>query len=272
MRPAAIALCFIGMCGVCTAQKVKFAAAEKADVVQRAKDMPASDQERAARIKELFTEVGCSGSHLYEQAVEGGSAPNIVCELRGDGSESVIVGAHYDRASSAGRPLDNWSGASLLPGLYECLRGQKRHHNFIFVAFADRGDELAGSRFFAGHMTPPALRRTEAMINLDVLGLSPTKVWTSHSDKELIHALVVMVYALKLPASQIEMESSGITDSDPFALRQIPQITIHSLTQQDLSGDTSTAFRPNNYYDTYRLLCGYLAYLDVTLKPRPHSE
>ena len=110
------------------------------------------------------------------------------------------------------------------------------------------------------------------MINLDVLGLSPTKVWTSHSDKELIHALVVMVYALKLPASQIEMESSGTTDSDPFALRQIPQITIHSLTQPDLSGDTSTAFRPDNYYDTYRLLCGYLAYLDVTLKPRPHSE
>jgi hypothetical protein len=81
-----------------------------------------------------------------------------------------------------------------------------------------------------------------------------------------------MVYALKLPASQIEMEASGSTDSDPFALRQIPQITIHSLTQHGVQGDTSSTFKPNNYYDTYRLLCGYLAYLDLTLKPRPHSE
>jgi hypothetical protein len=109
------------------------------------------------------------------------------------------------------------------------------------------------------------------MINLDVLGLSPTKVWASHSDKDLVHALVMMVYAMKLPASQIEMESSGSTDADPFALRQIPQITIHSLTH-NAAGEPSTGFRPNNFYDTYRLLCGYLAYLDITLKPRPHPE
>jgi Peptidase family M28 len=272
MRAAVIAICFIGVWGAGPAQKVKFVAAEKADVLERMKDEPASDQERANRIKALFVEAGCAGNLLYEQPVEGGTTPNIVCELRGESNESVIVGAHYDRASAAGRPLDNWSGASLLPGLYQCLHGHKRHHNFIFVAFADRGDDLVGARFFAGHMTPAALHNTEAMINLDVLGLSPTKVWTGHSDKDLVHALVVMVYALKLPASQIEMESSGATDSDPFALRQIPQITIHSLTQQNVAGETIPAFRPDNYYDTYRLLCGYLAYLDVTLKPRPHSE
>ena|SRR5215471_3308145 len=115
MRPAAIALCFIAMCGVSKAQKVKFVAAEKADVVQHAREVPASDEGRVSRIKELFAAAGCTGSHLYEQAVEGGSAPNIVCELNGENDESVIVGAHYDRASSAGRPLDNWSGASLLP-------------------------------------------------------------------------------------------------------------------------------------------------------------
>ena len=37
-------------------------------------------------------------------------------------------------------------------------------------------------------------------------------------------------------------------------------------------GDALSIDRPNNYYDTYRLLCGYLAYLDQTLKPRQHSE
>jgi hypothetical protein len=80
-----------------------------------------------------------------------------------------------------------------------------------------------------------------------------------------------MVYALKLSASQIDIAAAGATDSDPFAARHIPQITIHSLTQQNVTTGATTQFRPGNYYDTYRLLCGYLAYLDQTLKPR-HSE
>jgi hypothetical protein len=110
------------------------------------------------------------------------------------------------------------------------------------------------------------------MINLDALGLSPTKVWAAHSDKDLVHDLIVMVYALKLPASQVDLAALGSTDSDPFAVRHIPQITIHSLTQQNVVSGVGSQFRPNNYYDTYRLLCGYLAYLDQSVKLRPHSE
>ena len=44
------------------------------------------------------------------------------------------------------------------------------------------------------------------------------------------------------------------------------------MTEANLAGGTTTAFRPDNYYDTYRLICGYLAYLDVALKARPHPE
>ena len=65
-----------------------------------------------------------------------------------------------------------------------------------------------------------------------------------------------------------DIAAAGTTDSDPFAAQQIPQITIHSLTQQNVTTGATTQFRPGNYYDTYRLLCGYLAYLDQTLKPR----
>ena len=108
------------------------------------------------------------------------------------------------------------------------------------------------------------------MVNVDALGLSPTKISVAHSNKDLVHDLVVMVYALKLSASQIDIAPAGNMDSEPFALRRIPQITVHSLTQQNVVTGETTQFRPTNYYDTYRLLCGYLAYLDQTLKPRPH--
>lgn len=254
-------------CVAGNAQKVQFSAADRAEVLERVKDAPATDAERADRVKMSFMDAGCNGTLLREQTVTGSTAPNVICELRGEGAELVIVGAHYEAASAA-RPLDNWSAAVMLPALYKSLRGQKRHHHFIFVAFADKGGELSGSRFFAGHMSPQELRHAEAMVNLDVLGLSPTKVWASHSDKDLVHDLVVMVYALKLPASQIDMERASTTDSEAFSFVQVPTITIHSLTEPNLAEGQTTSFRPGNYYDTYRLLCGYLAYLDLTLKPR----
>ena len=257
-------------CAAGSAQQLKYAPLAKPAVLERMKDAPASDLLRAARIKDLFADAGCNGSFLQEQAASNG-APNIVCQLPGESDARVIVGAHYDGSASSQRPFDNWSGAALLPALYHSLRDRKRRHTFVFVAFADHGGDLSGAESFAGHMSALEQRQTEAMVNLDALGFSPTKVWASHSDKDLVHDLVIMVYSLKLPASQIDMETAGATDSEPFAARHIPRITIHSLTRQNLEGE-ATVFRPNNYYDTYRLLCGYLAYLDVTLKPRSTAE
>jgi hypothetical protein len=257
---------------VSLAQRVQFSPAPKSVVLQRMKSVPASNQERAVRLKELFIEAGCDENFLTEQKFEGTDTPNIVCRLGTGENDLIIVGAHYERASSPQRPLDNWSGAALLPALYESLRQRKRNHSFLFVAFADNGNNPTGAESFVRQLSRSQLGHADAMINLDALGLSPTKVWAAHSDKELVHDLIVMVYALKLPASQIDIAALGSTDSDPFAVRHIPQITIHSLTQQNVASGASSQFRPNNYYDTYRLLCGYLAYLDQTLKSRPHSE
>jgi hypothetical protein len=260
------------LCGASLAQKVQFTPAEKGTVLERMKAIPETNAARALKLKELFSEAGCNGNSLIEQKVDGVDTPNIICRLGPEEGDAVIVGAHYDRNSSTQRPLDNWSGASILPALYQSLRSRKRSHSFIFVAFADSGANAVGAEFYVNHLARERLDHAEAMINVDALGLSPTKVWSAHSDKDLVHSLMVMVYALKLSASQIDIAAAGTTDSDPFASRHIPQITIHSLTQQNVTTGATTQFRPNNYYDTYRLLCGYLAYLDQTLKPRQHSE
>jgi len=98
-----------------SAQKVKFDPTNKTEILDRLRLAPQTDQERAARIKALFAAEGCNGKLLREQPVEGASGPNVICELHGDREESVVVGAHYDQASTADRPIDNWSAASLLP-------------------------------------------------------------------------------------------------------------------------------------------------------------
>src|SRR5262249_19753262 len=163
---------------------VQFAALDKPVVLDRAQDAPAGISQRAARIRALFVEAGCSRSQLHDQPTSDGSTPNIICELPGESDATVIVGAHYDRNSSQ-RPSDTGGGPARMRALSQSRRDPKRTHTFIFVAFADQGSELAGAQSYAGRMSPSELRRTEAMVNLDALGLSPTKVWTSHSDKDL---------------------------------------------------------------------------------------
>lgn len=254
----------------CLAQKLRFSPVEKSIVLDRATNIPSEGQERLARLKQLFMESGCLT--VTEQSVPSSEMPNLICRYVGESDETVVVGANYAQVSP-----DNWAGASLLPSLYQSLASRKRRHTFVFVAFADQKRTSTGAQFFAGHMTNVEVKHTEAMIDLDSLGLSPTKFWAAHSDKDLVKALVVVMYALKLPASQVDIAKAGEADSEPFASRNIPRITLHSLTREAVilvhnQQDVGQKFRPNNYYDSYHLISGYLAYLDETLKSRANSK
>jgi Zn-dependent M28 family amino/carboxypeptidase len=210
---------------------------------------------------------------VSEQKVKYSSYSNVICQLPGETQEVIIVGAHFDKVEKGTGAIDNWSGASLLASLYQSLSSTKRRHTFIFVAFCQEESGMVGSDYYASHMTKDEVSRTEAMVNLDTLGLSPTKVWVHRADKNLVSALGAVSKALNLPASEVDVERVGSTDSESFAARHIPRITIHSLTQQTLpilhsNADTLKQLRPNEYYDTYRLISGYLAYLDETLEAR----
>ncbi len=270
MRGTLLAIFITGICAACLAQKIVFSLVDRHEILDRRANAPSSNQDRARRIETFFTDSGCRDAWLSEQKWSETEAPNIICKLPGETSQTIVVGAHYESSTSAQRPVDNWSAASLLPGIFQALHSRKRHHTLVFVAFADQGNQTAGADFFLKSLSRAQTHHVEAMVNLDALGFSPTKVWTAHSDKELVHSLVVTMYALKISASQVDLESSGVSDSEPFAAQHVPQITIHSMTQEDLENGRASQFRPANYYDTYRLLCGYMAYLDETLKPRPH--
>jgi hypothetical protein len=267
MRASGLAVFMLGVCGVIPAQTIRFTPVEKTTVLAREADAPTTNEQRHARIKELFTQAGCRGPTLTEETVEGSGIPNIICRLRGKSDETIVVGAPYGQGASHGAS-DSWSGAALLPSIYQSLAKRPRHHTLVFIAFAGSGNSSAGEEFYAAHMTEKEAGQTEAVVNLMTLGLSPTKVWTHHSDKDLLHSLVVSAYLLNVLVSQVDMDDSITPQPASFAASQIPQITVHSMTQQDLTTSTTPAFRPKDYLDTYRLISGYIAYLDQTLKRR----
>ena len=63
--------------------------------------------------------------------------------------------------------------------------------------FHRRREGEVGSHFYAKEMTKEQVAATDAMVNMDTLGLGPTEVWASHSDKRLAGALHFVADQLK---------------------------------------------------------------------------
>jgi hypothetical protein len=251
------------------ADKVIYHAASRAIVEGRLQKYGGNNQQRESTLEQIFREAGCDDQHLSQQPVKGSKLPNVVCVLPGSSEKVIIVGAHFDRVSEGDGVVDNWSGVSLLPSLYEALKVEPRKHTYIFIGFTDEEKGEIGSRYYARQMTKEQVAATDAMVNMDTLGLAPSEVWASHSDKKLTNMLAVVAKLLNAPLTAANVERIGSSDSEQFAERKIPRITIHSLTQRTFdahilhsSNDKLSAINLDDYYQTYGLVAAYVAYLD----------
>jgi hypothetical protein len=260
---------------IAEAQTFRTQLVSRETVEERLREYSGTNVERGARLKRMFVDAGC-GEHVSEQPVRFSKAPNVICVLPGTSDRVIIVGAHFDRVRQSPGVADNWSGASLLPSLYESVKIDPRQHTYVFIGFTDEEVGLVGSRFYARKMTPTQVAATDAMVNMDTLGLAPAEVWVSRSDKRLTHALIGVAQHLKLPISGVNFERVGSTDSESFKARKIPRITIHSLTQKSENQgilhsrkDNLSAMNLDDYYDTYHLVAVYLVYLDRFLGESP---
>jgi hypothetical protein len=238
------------------------------------KSFSTRNSEREVLIRKWLSDAGCASADLSEQSLERRLPPNVICVLPGQTDEVIVVGAHTDHVDSHGDGVvDNWTGAVLLPALFYSLSSQPRHHTLVFVGFSAEEKILVGSQYYVDHLTGEQRAHIEGMVNFDSLGLSPTKVWASHADKPLLDALITVAKSANLPLERVDVDSIGATaDSESFARYQIPRITLHSVTQETWpilhsSADKLAAIRMNDYYESYRLIADYLAYLDTTLKP-----
>ncbi len=263
-----IVLLFLSWRGA-TAETLRFSPVSRSVVETRLGKYSGNDTQREAALKQIFVEAGCNEQHLSEQLVKGSKLPNVICVQPGSSDKVIIVGAHFDHVSAGDGVVDNWSGASLLPSLYEAVRIEPRKHTYIFIGFTDEERGEVGSRFYAHQMTKEQVAATDAMVNMDTLGLAPSEVWASHSDKRLTGTLAYLGKQLNLPVNGVNVEQVGTTDSIPFSERKIPSITIHTLSQETwnahilhTSKDKLSAMKLDDYYQTYRLLAAYLVLLD----------
>jgi hypothetical protein len=255
------------------AQMVHFRLQTREVVEGHLKSFSTRNGEREALIRKWFADSGCKDANLSEQALDRKLPPNVICVLPGETQEAIVVGAHTDKVDSFGDGVvDNWTGAVLLPALVYSLSAQVRHHTLIFIGFSGEEKGLVGSGYYVDHLTREQRAHIEGMVNFDSLGLGPAEVWASHADKALLDALASVAAASKVVVTTVNVGNDASADSESFARYQIPRITLHSVTQQTWSilhspRDKMAAIKMNDYYDSYRLIAEYLAYLDDALQP-----
>ncbi len=163
--------------------RIEFNAVDPAVIRQRLEMVRHKTPERRSVLEDLFRDAGCAD--VIEQHVPGSKEPNVICSHDGEESSVITVGAHYDADGHGLGAVDDWSGAALLPSLYQSIEKRSRRHRFIFVAFASEEAGLLGSTAYVKQLPKESRALIRAMVNLECLGLTPPKVWAHRADKRL---------------------------------------------------------------------------------------
>jgi hypothetical protein len=255
---------------ISAAQQLQFTPVSQDVVYARLNSFSTKNAERERTIRRLFVEAGCPEDALSEVPVDHVHETDLACTKSGESDQEILVGAHFDMVDVGTGVVDNWSGASLLPSIYQGLTALPRKHTFVLVAFAGEEKGLLGSKAYVKQLGKDETR-IKAMVNLDTLGLDDTKVWVTHADKDLVTGISAVAHTMKLPIAAVNVDKVGSADSESFRDAHIPAITIHSLTQETLGILHSPRDQPKDihmdaYYRSYQLVLGYLAYLDFKLE------
>ncbi len=253
---------FLATC--CFAEKLAVSLAPETLVKARLESGAVASRQRQTAIRDLFSDAGCS---VEEQRIDKNSG-NVICTLPGQTDSTIVAGGHFDFVDRGAGIVDDWSGTSLLPSLYQALKSLPRRHTYVFVAFAAEERGLVGSSRYVKNLTSEQKSLIRAFVNLECLGLSPAKVWLHRSTPVLVGRLNEVATAIQFRLQGVDVDQVGDDDTHPFLSAHIPVISIHSLTQETLpilhsSRDRADAIHFDDYYAAYKLAAYFLAYLDV---------
>ena len=190
-----------------------------------------------------------------ERAVK--TVHNVAAYLKGETSEYVIIGGHYDHLGLGGQYSlapsqtgtihpgadDNASGAVGVVELARWFSHQPpARRGVLFLNFAGEEQGLLGSEYYAEHPLLP-LKDAVAMINLDMIGrMRDNKLYLGGaSSGTTLKATVEKA----LPAHELKVDysggpSEGSSDHTSFTAHQVPALFFFSGLHSDYHkpGDT----------------------------------
>lgn len=167
---------------------------------------------------------------------------NIVVTL-GTGVKTIVLGAHYDRASVGRGAVDNGAGCAALIEVVAAIKALPLQQVRLQVVFFDREENgLQGSRAFfaAGHKADYAL-------NIDVFAYGDSIFATrSHPDGLLIRWLHLAGKETGLPVREVPRERYPASDHQTMFNAKIETLGIALLDTADIDGILSMSGGPRS--------------------------
>ncbi len=224
--------------------------------------VPCKNQDRLNAVKTLFEKMGAKPEEIVVEKIK--RTENIVIRKpAADGStETIIIGAHYDKTSNGCGAIDNWTGIVALAHVYRTLKDQPLKKTVVFAAFGREEEGLIGSSEMADAIKKEETGRFCAMINIDSLGLGIPQTLDNVSSEKLIVFTGNLAKEMKFPFARVRIEAAR-SDSASFIEKKIPAVTIHGLDNLwrnvlHTGGDQPSKINHESVYVGYRLAAALL--------------
>lgn len=217
--------------------------------------IPCKNEERLDAVKALFEKMGAPATDISIEKFK--NVENLVVRRKGLIDETVIIGAHYDKAGAGCGAVDNWSGIVTLAHLYRTMLQFKVKKTVLFVAFGKEEKGLVGSRAMAEAIEKEQVPQYCAMINIDSFGLAAPFVLVNISSAKLVELAAELAKQMQIPFAKVRIEGPN-SDSSSFKARKIPAVTLSGLSNEWMSvihtgNDQVKKVKPVSVYLGYRL-------------------
>jgi hypothetical protein len=259
-----IALVFLIVAIPTGAQNPSFKVSSTEEIKADFSAVPCEDKKRLDAVKSLFERAGVPPSEVTLDQHK--DVENFIVTRKGESTEKIVVGAHYDKVADGCGAVDNWTGIVTLAHLYRTLKDIPLKKTLILVAFGKEEKGLIGSRAMTKAITKDQAAEYCAMINIDSLGLSPPQVADNMSSSKLADFTEKLAKEMKVPFARARIEGAN-SDSSSFVDKKIPAVTIHGMNNDwprilHSGNDQVSKVNPASVYLGYRLTLAMIVRLD----------
>jgi Zn-dependent M28 family amino/carboxypeptidase len=226
---------------------------------------PCKNTERLDAVKKLFVKMGAPESEIKSDKTN--DVQNVVFTKKGKTSETVVIGAHYDKVSSGCGIIDNWSGIVILAHLMRTISDTETQKTYIFAAFDREEEGLKGSKVMAKAIPKESRANYCSMVNLDSFGLGYPVVLENASSSKMTKLAKELGTELKVQVTPIDVPGAD-SDSSSFKDKDIPAITLSALSSQwpqymHSSNDKLENVIPGSVRVGYRFALEYVTRIDT---------
>ena len=208
--------------------------------------------------------MGAKPEELMSQ--KSGNVENLAMRRSASGTETIIIGAHYDFTGGGCGAVDNWSGIVALAHLYRTTGKLGFRKTIVFVAFDREEEGLIGSGVMARAIKKEEIPQYCAMLNIDSFGLSGPFAMSNTSSASLVRLSEQTAESLQVPFYKVSIGNAD-ADSSSFLARGIPAVTLSGLSRDWESilhsrKDQTDKVQPVSVYLGYRLALSMWSRID----------